>query len=46
MGLSGSMAWAAIEEASVTVFGWGICEEINLGASSVLLKEMDPILKY
>ena len=46
IGLSKGIAWAVIEETSITVFRWGIHEEINLGASSVFLKEINPILKY
>ena len=45
MGLGGGMAWAVIKKASITVFRWGIHKEIDLGASGVLLKETDPILK-
>ena len=46
IGLSRGMAWAAIKEANITIFRWGICEEINLGASNIFLKEINPILKY
>ena len=46
MGLSKNMAQAVIKEAGVTVFRYGICKEIDLGASDVFLKKINPILKY
>ena len=45
IGLDRGMAWVVIKEASVTIFGWGIYKEINLGASSVFLKKTNPISK-
>ena len=46
IGLSKGVAWAAIEEANITVFRWGICKEIDLKISSILLKEINPTLKH